>query len=458
MEKYIASIDLGASKIAVAVGERTRKGVKIRAYCEVPSNGMNRGQVENPRVVSNEVKKAISIIKSEYGIEVKKAIVGIAGHSLKCITTDPTQTQRDSTSEITYDEIVKITKGMEDMVMEDGEKVFCAIPQSYNVDNNMSVIQPEGMIGKTITSRFKLVVGKKSYLTLIDNVMNLANVKVDRYIIEPIASAEAILTEEEKNGGVAVVDIGAGSTDVVVIQGGIIRHVGIVPFGGDAITHDICEGCSIGDKQAEAIKVREGVCFSDYAGNANIVFQSFGDKDVQVTKKFLSNIIQARMEEILEAVRYIVEQSKFDTKLRVGYLFTGGGSKIQNLENLASFILAKNIRKSLPNKFTITEDSDIKVNTPSASTAVGLILKGVQILEEEGLPFDFAEEFIQTDSEQSREKEFVSVEAVANKKEGEVVKEKKQKRSLKERFLGIQMPSLFNKDDDGDEKEDLNAV
>lgn len=430
MEKYIAAIDLGTKKVAVAVGELTPSGVKIVAYTDAPSRGMNHGRIENPQLASNAIKEALAKLRTDYGLKIEKAYIGEAGHDIKCVSTEPVQTQREAENEmITAEEINKITQGMHKLSFDDGYKVLAAIPQRFNVDRNMSVSQAVGMIGKIIVSQYKLLIGKETFSHITKNTMRFAGVSVADSVVEPIAAAQAVLTEDERDAGVVVVDIGGGTTDIIVIQNDIVRHIGIVPFGGNAITNDICYAYRISPKQAESLKIHYGCCFADYAdANKSVFIKSLNGKDVEVQLKTLAKIIQARMEEIIEAVAYHVELSGFAKNIRAGYVFTGGGSQIKNLTNLVSYIIGKDAKIAAPSNSTICADSVDFAKRVEASTAVGLVLYGFKKMEEQGelgfgrLATSEDVHLVSPEEEKEPENEIVAVEKEEPKK-----KEKEKK-------------------------------
>ncbi len=460
MEKYIAAIDLGTKKVAAAVGELTPQGVRIVAYSQVQSRGMNHGRIENPQQASNAIKAAVKELQDKYHLSIKKCYIGVAGHDIKCIHTEPVQTQRSVANEmITQEEIHAITKGMFETVLDNGYKVQEAIAQSYNVDNNMSVSQAVGMIGKNIVSRYKLIIGKETFTHLTESTLGFAGLKMKECVVEPIATAEAVISDDEKDAGVVVVDIGAGTTDVVVIQNSIIRHVGIVPFGGNSITNDICTAYKIAPKQAETLKVNYGCCFSDYAENKAIILKSLSNKDIQVQLKTLSKIIQARMEEILEAVAYHVEQSGFAKALRAGYVFTGGGSQIKNLVNLANYITGKEAQVVKPSSgVTITYDSLDEAKQAYSSTVVGLILYGFKKGEEDGLyNYDFVSKNIDMQPE-NVDKEKIVEEVVRNETQTNTRKRNKSEKNGKGGWGGLFKSLNLFPDSNNDNNEDLNAA
>jgi cell division protein FtsA len=388
MKTLIAAVDLGTTKIVCTVGERTANGVKVIAYSEVPSKGIERGRVVNVKQALMSLAPAVKAVETQIGKKVNKVFVGIAGQDVKCVSPAPFQIQReDAESMITQQEINDITDRMYDSPFEDGYKVIYAVPQSYNVDNYMSVKEAVGMMGKIIVSRFKLFIGKENSKQLIKNVLQMDRLGLIDLVLEPVASAKAVLTDEEMEVGVALVDIGGGTSDIIIIQDNIIRHAGIIPFGGNSITEDICIGCGISQRQAEKIKRQFGCCFSDYAdANQTILIQGVGgsnDKEIQL--KTLAKIIQARMEEILEAACWHIEQSGFKDVIRSGMVLTGGGAQIKNITNLANYVTGMEARTACPTSYTIDDTSVDGAKTTAASTAVGLLIHGFQMMEDEAI-------------------------------------------------------------------------
>ena len=388
MKDLIAAIDLGTTKVAVAVGDKTNLGVKVVAYGEAPSRGIKRGRVENPRLANQALRKALKMIEEQINLKVTKAFVGIAGQDIKCVSPEPFQVQRENfNSLITLEEIQKITQNTYNTVLDDGNVVLYSVPQGYNVDNFMSVSEPVGMLGRNIQARFKLFIGKGNSINMITSTLNQSGITPLETVIEPVASAKSVLTEDEMEVGSILVDIGGGTTDVIVYHHNIIRYAGIIPFGGNSVTEDICMGCGISRDKAEYIKTHYGCCFSDYA-DSNKVLQiptvgTGGSKEVNL--KHLSRIIQARMQEILDAVHWHVEQSGYKDVIRSGIVLTGGGSRIANIVNLANVVTGYEARLGTPNAFAIDPSSCDEAKEATSSTAVGMLIHAFQRIEEDGM-------------------------------------------------------------------------
>lgn len=389
MKDLIAAIDLGTTKVVAAVGKKTPQGVKVVAYAEAPSRGIKRGRVENVKLAHQALNKALAKLEPQLGGQrIKSAFVGIAGQDIKCISPAPFQTQRKNFNEmITQEEIQEITDNTYNTVLEDGYKVIFSVPQSFNVDNYMSVAEPVGMIGRNIVAKYKLFAGKENSKRMIESTLGLSHIKPIEIIMEPVASAKAVLTDDEMEVGSIMVDIGGGTTDVIVYHHNVIRYAGIIPFGGNSVTEDICTGCGIAQERAEYIKTHYGCCFSDYAeAGKKIMLQGVGGasgKEIQI--KTLAKIIQARMEEIFDAVSWHVEQSGFKDVIRSGMVLTGGGSKMGNITNLANYVTGHEARVATPNAFSIDPTSVETAKDATSSTAVGMLIYAFQKMEEDGV-------------------------------------------------------------------------
>jgi cell division protein FtsA len=301
MRSLIAAIDLGTTKVVCLVGERRPEGIKIIALSEAPSKGVNRGEVVNIQLVLNSMLPTLREVENAIGEKINEVFVGIAGQNIKCEQGTDQTIRVNSEDLITKEEIDAITKKMYGSFCQGGEEVLHAIPQSYNVDDYMGVTEPAGMIGKQIFSNFKLFIGKKNSMQFSNNVISRANLKLKELILEPLASAKAVLSEDEMEVGVAMLDIGGGTSDLLIVQNNIIRHVAVIPFGGNCITEDIRMGCGISTKQAEQLKTDHGSCVSSLSPeNKRIIIPGLsGRENKEISYKVLASIIEARVRRFL---------------------------------------------------------------------------------------------------------------------------------------------------------------
>ena len=383
-DKLIAAIDLGTTKIVCLVGKMTETGIRIIGYSQRPSKGINRGEDMNIRQTLQSLVPVIKDVEEQLNIKLNDVYVGIAGQNIRCVTNGY-QTNRPNPKElISEEEINEIISSMNGSFIQGDEEVLHVIPQSYSIDNFTPTQEPVGMLGTQITANFKIFVGKKNSSVYTADVINRAGLNLKRIILEPMASAKAVLSEEEMELGVAMVDIGGGTTDLLIIQNNIVRHAAVIPFGGKIITSDIKIGCSIAEKNAEQLKVEHGCCYSPLAADKKTIFVNGinGREGREISVKLLSNIIEARASELFEAVYYEIERSGYKDKLKAGLVLTGGTSKLAHIKELAQVITG--IETSLGAPVIEAEDSVIEMNDPALSTAVGLIMMGAEESERDG--------------------------------------------------------------------------
>ena len=386
MSKYVAAIDLGTTKVATIVGEKSAGGIKIIAYSEFPSNGIKRGEVINIQKVLNALTPTIDSVNRQIEDEefnLEEVYVGIAGQAIRCTSASNKKIRMFPHDIITENEVSGWTREMYNYSVNPGEKVLHVIPQSYNVDEHMYVSEAAGMIGKDIEAFFRLFVGRANAVKSCAEVIHRKGLKIQRMLLEPIASARAVITEEDMELGVAVVDIGGGTSDILIIEDNIVRHTAVIPFGGNSITEDIRQVCGVSFKDAEILKKQHGSCLSEYAQESKVINipGRDGSTSKQISFKLLASVIEARVSEILATVAYEIEQSGFKGKLRSGVVITGGSSRINHIQILAKHILETEVRLAQPDTFCLMSTSVEEVFRPSCSTAVGLILKGFDVMD-----------------------------------------------------------------------------
>ena len=351
MRNLIAAIDLGTSKIVCIVGEKTETGVKVIALNEAPSKGVNRGEVVNIQSVIDSVMPAIQNVENAIGEKINDVFVGIAGQNIRCEQGTSQIIRVNPDEYITSGEVREITSQMMENYNRSGEEVLHAIPQSYNIDDFMGITEPVGMIGKQIFSNFKLFIGKKTSSELRKSAITRARLNVKGLILEPLASAKAVLDEDEKEVGVALLDIGGGTTDLVIIQDNIVRHTAVIPFGGNSITEDVKQGCGVSSKTAERLKIEKGFCMSSLADDRKIRINGIGGRDNRdIPYKHLAEIIESRVEELLEAALYEIERSGYKEKLNAGLVITGGTAQLPNLTSFAKLVTGFDTRLAFPDK------------------------------------------------------------------------------------------------------------
>ena len=381
----IVGLDIGTTKISVMVGRKDQFGkLEILGMGKAISGGVLRGIVANIDKTVESIKLAVEEAEQKSGAEIDEVYIGIAGQHIKSLQHRGEMVRDDIENEITIDDMEKLRENMFKLVTVPGEEVIHVIPQEYTVDGEDGIQNPKGMAGIKLEANFHIITAQVAAVRNIIRCIKKAGLNARELILEPFASAIATLDSDELNEGVALVDIGGGTTDVAIFLEGIIRHTAVIPFGGNIITKDIKTGLSILEKQAELLKVKFGSAM--HTSDQDNVMVSIpglrGREPKEKTKKNLAEIIGARMKEIIDLVYHEIKVSGFENKLMTGIVLTGGGAQLRALPQLVSYITGKDIRVGLPNEH-LGKESHGKVTSPMYSTGVGLVLKGFEDLEVE---------------------------------------------------------------------------
>ncbi len=378
--EIIVGLDIGTTKIACIVGKKDEYGkIEIMGYGKTESLGVKRGVVANIENTVKSIRKAVDIAEQQSEVEIHRVHVGIAGQHIRSLQHRGNIIREDPDKPITRDEIEKLINDMKKLNMAPGEEIIDVIPQEFIIDNEEGIREPQGMLGSTLEANFHIIVGQTAAAKNIYTCVRKAGLEVDALILEPIASAESVLSDEEKEAGVALVDIGGGTTDIAIFQDHIIRHSAVIPFGGEIITEDVREGCSIIRKYAEQLKVKYGSALADQNSDNEVVAIPGlrGRPPKEITLKNLANIIQARLEEIIEQVDYEIKSSGYKKKLIGGIVLTGGGSQLKHIEQLAQYITGMDTRIGYPNEH-LSSNNDDEIGTPIFATGVGLVIEGIR--------------------------------------------------------------------------------
>lgn len=387
MNRYIAAIDLGTTKIVTIVAEVSSNGVKVIGYNQAPyQGGIMRGNVVNIQKCLETLIPTLDFVNEQINTmpdsdprQISEVYVGISGHHLNCIENTLHRNRNISTSRqlINQEEVQTMIDEMFNTPVDAKEQVLEVIPQSFNVDEQIGCSNIIGMDGDTIEAKFKLFVGKVSSVNHIKLVLNRANLILKKMYLSSIASAEAVLTDDEKELGVMMIDIGAGTSDVVVYYDNIIRHIAVIPFAGNAITQDIRLTCEVSFKNAELLKRQHGSCLSEQAQeNKHIAIRDkYGNITQEIPYKYLAETIEARVCEIIATALHELELSGFKDKVKK-IVLTGGSSSLNHIQTLTKELSGLNVRLSTPINPNILSTSISEIYKPGASTAVGLILLG----------------------------------------------------------------------------------
>ena len=393
MTQIVVGLDIGTTKIACFVGAKKDHGkIEILSMGKSESLGVTRGMVSNIEKTVQSIKAAVEEAQQrvEGNLAIRVVNVGIAGQHIKSLQHRGTHTRSTVETEISQKDIDALIEDMYKLVMHPGEQIITVIPQEYIVDYEKGIKDPIGMNGVRLEANCHIITGNVAACLNINKCVNRAGLEVQNIILEPIASAEAVLSEEEKEAGVVLVDIGGGTTDVAIFQEGLIRHTAVIPFGGNIITEDIKEGCTIMRSYAEKLKVKFGSALaSECQDNESVCIPGLrGREPKEITIRNLASIIQARMEEIIELVHYEIINSGYSKKLIAGIVVTGGGSQLKHIRQLFEFMTGMETRIGYPNEHLANTNTIENLASPMYATGIGLVLKGFNDLaledEEEG--------------------------------------------------------------------------
>ncbi|WP_242155449.1 cell division protein FtsA [Aestuariivivens sediminis] len=384
MEHNIAvGLDIGTTKIVAMIGRKNEYGkVEILGIGRSKSLGVHRGVVNNITQTIQSIQQAAQEAEASADMKIDGVTVGIAGQHIRSLQHSDYITRPNSENVIDDNDIERLINQVHKLVMLPGEEIIHVLPQEYKVDGQGEVKEPIGMYGGRLEANFHVVVGQVSSIRNIGRCVQSSGLSLEGITLEPLASANAVLSQEEKEAGVALIDIGGGTTDLAIFRDGIIRHTAVIPFGGNVITEDIKEGCSIIEKQAELLKIKFGSAWPGENKDNEIVSIPGlrGREPKEITLKNLSKIIHARVVEIIEQVyveikNYGHEEQK--KKLIAGIVLTGGGSQLKHLKQLVEYITGMDTRIGYPNEH-LAGDSDEDITSPLYATAVGLVLDGLK--------------------------------------------------------------------------------
>ena len=377
--EIVVGLDIGTTKIAAIVGRINEHGkIEILGHGKTESIGVKRGVVSNIENTVNSIRIVIEEASQKSGVNIKYVNVGIAGQHIKSLQHRGGIIRENYEDEISNSDVETLHNNMYNLNMSPGEEIIDVIPQEYVIDNEQGIKEPVGMLGNSLEANFHIIIGQTTAAKNIYKCVTKTGLEVVDLILEPIASAQAVLSEEEKEAGVVLVDIGGGTTDIAIFQEGIIRHTAVIPFGGDVITEDVKEGCTIIRKHAEELKVKFGSSLASENRDDEIVAIPGlrGRPPKEISLKNLANIIQARMEEIIEHVHYEIKNSGYEKKLIAGIVLTGGGALLKDLTQLTEFITGMDTRIGYPNEH-LAKDVLEELASPMYATGIGLVIEGM---------------------------------------------------------------------------------
>jgi len=379
--QIVVGLDIGTTKVSVMIGRRNQfDKLEILSMGKSVSSGVSRGIVANIDKTVESIKLAVKEAEDKSGIKINDVLVGIAGQHIKSLQHRGQIVRDNIDMEIDQSDLDKLKENMFKLITIPGEKVIHVVPQEYTVDGEDGIYDPKGMAGVKLEANFHVITAQISAVKNILRCVEKAGLNTLDLILEPMASAVAVLDEDELREGVALIDIGGGTTDVAIFLDNIIRHTAVIPFGGNVITKDIKSGLSILEKQAELLKIKFGsAMYTNDQENVMVSIPGLRGRDPkEIAVKNLSEIIGSRMTEIIDLVYHEIKVSGYETKLMTGIVLTGGGSQLRNLTQLVSYVTGKESRIGYPNEHLGSQSKE-EITSPMYSTGVGLVLKGFEM-------------------------------------------------------------------------------
>ena len=378
----IVGLDIGTTKICAIVGQLAENGkINILGIGKSSSQGgVSRGMVANVSKVVQAIHEAVSQAEKASHVKISTAYVGIAGHHIKSLQHRGTLNRHNGEDEIQKEELLRLEQEMENLVLQPGLDILHVIPQDYTIDGEEGIRDPEGRIGVRVECNYHIITGETSRAKIIGRAVKNAQLEVADLIVEPVASATAVLSQEEMEAGVVLVDIGGGTTDICIFENGFISHTAIIPIGGDRITMDLQEAFGILKSQAEEVKVMYGSCFpTEQMKNEVVVIPGLpGREPKEISVYAISQVIRARMEDIIQKVEFEIALAGVDNTLNGGIVLTGGGSSLKEVKQLFSFQTGFDVHIGTPGQHLGRGQVD-EVRKPLYATAIGLVMKGIEI-------------------------------------------------------------------------------
>ena len=382
-QDIVAGLDIGTTKIACIVGRRNDQGkIEILGMGKARSEGVTRGVVANIPKTVDSIKAAVREAEDIAGVEIGTVNVGIAGQHIRSMQHRGMKMRQSLEEEISQQDIDGLIDETHRLVMPPGEEIIHVLPQEYIVDNELGIPDPIGMSGIRLEANFHIISGQVTAARNINKCVHRAGLNITELILEPLASAEAVLSAQEKEAGVVLVDIGGGTTDIAIFFDHIIRHTAVIPFGGGVVTEDIRQGCGIMRDQAELLKTKFGSALAkENKENEVVCIPGLrGREPKEISLRTLSEIIQSRMEEVIEHVYFEIKNSGIEKQLIAGIVLTGGGAQLKHLKHLVEYITGMDTRIGYPNEHLAHSNVEA-VTSPLFATGVGLVMKGFDYLD-----------------------------------------------------------------------------
>ena len=376
--KLITGIDIGTTKIAIIIAQVEENAIEILGFGESISDGLRRGVVVDIEKTASAIEEALSKAEKQAKLDVESAYIGITGEHVKGINCSGTITisnneyMNPAGEKITKENIRKVLEHAEAINLSPQRKILHTLSREFQVDNKTNIKNPEGLSGHRLEANVHLVTVARNIENDLKTCLDRVGINFDGFVLEPLASASSVLDSNEKQLGVALIDIGGGTTDVIIYNNNAVLHTAAIPLGGMSITSDIAYGFTITLEQAESLKCNHGLAKEALASDeSEIIIKGTNERnDVKISQKELSSIIEARMQEVFHLVKSEIRKYENEVNLNFGIVITGGGSKLKNIEDLAMEVFELEIKLGKPNSINGIDDI---INNPRYSTIIGLI-------------------------------------------------------------------------------------
>ena len=381
-ENIAVGLDIGTTKIVAMIGKKNEYGkLEILGVGKAKSLGVARGVVNNITQTIQSIQQAVIEAEENSGYKINDVVVGIAGQHIRSIQHTDYISRSNHEEVISGKDIQILIDQVNKLAMLPGEEIIHVLPQEFKIDGQPEIKEPIGMFGARLEASFHVVVGQASSIRNVGRCIQSSGIELSGLTLEPLASADAVLSQEEKEAGVALIDIGGGTTDLAIFKDGIIRHTAVIPFGGNVITDDIKEGCSIIEKQADLLKVKFGSAWpGENKDNEIVSIPGLRGRDPkEISLKNLSKIIHARVVEIIEQVFTEIKLYGHEDprkKLIAGIVLTGGGAQLKHIKQLVEYITGMDTRIGYPNEHLAGNSSE-EISSPLYATAVGLVMNSI---------------------------------------------------------------------------------
>ncbi len=448
-QPIIVGLDIGTTKIAAIAGRKNEFGkLEILGFGRANSNGVQHGMVLNIDQTIKAIQTALeNCYASNPTLPISEVYVGIAGHHIKSLQTRGDIVRQNTDEEIKQSEIDQLINDQYKTYIPAGDQIIDVIPQEFTVDNFQNIPDPIGYSGVKVGANFHIITGDKNAIRNINRSVDKAGLKTKDLVLQPLASAAAVMCDHDLEAGVAIVDIGGGTTDLAVFYEGILKHTAVIPFGGENITNDIKTGLGVLKTQAEQMKVQFGSALADEAkSNAFITIPGLrGMAPKEISVKNLAGIIQARMSEIMDFVAYHLKQVGLDNRmLNGGVILTGGGSQLKHLIQLTEYVTGLNARIGYPNEHLAAGHIE-ELAKPMYSTCLGLILKGYNDYENKRKQFEL--QFTKVNVPDALQQQTEEIEEVVIDEKVEKVKQRKTLKGFMDSFKNG-LIDLFKEEED----------